>query len=84
MLPDPWNTIDDHRSTGILIVNRTTIRLLEGIIPMIQYGVDTQRRDRKIDLPIVVDFRLDDPTTMIFTAGTHHGCDIQIEGLIMT
>lgn len=84
MLPDPRNTIDDHRSsTGILIVDCTTIRLLEGIILMIQYGADTQRRDRKIDLPMD-DFRLDDPVTMIFTTGTYHGRDIQIEGLIMT
>lgn len=84
MLPDLRSTIGDHRlsTVPILIADSTTIRLIKGIIPMIQYGVDT-RRNRKIDLSIASDIRLDDPM-MIFIAEIHHGRDIRIEGSIMT
>jgi len=77
--------IGDHRlSTGILNADRTTMCLTEEIIP-IQHGVGIQQGDRKIDLSIEANFRLDDQPTMTFiTETTYLGRDTQIEESIMT
>jgi len=75
--------IGDHRlSTGILNADRT-MSLIEGIIPT-QHGVDIQQEDRKIDLSIVADFRLDDQLTTIFMTEIYLGRGTRIEESIMT